>query len=135
MSGFRSIDNTPPNSVCRTPTPELLCSGNQLDRLSPTLPHGMYGSSTLDDPSRAPNDKHPRQFFLATIVGQIFDTYGPRMLIVVGAILISLSLILTSVLSEYYELMIAHGVIFGIGSAMLYSPSVSGKSTYPTGIL
>jgi len=95
----------------------------------------MYGSSTLDDPSRAPNDEHRCQFFLATIVGQIFDTYGPRMLIVVGTILIGLSLILTSVLSEYYELMIAHGVIFGIGSAMLYSPSVSGKSTYPTGIL
>ena len=76
-----------------------------------------------------------RQNFLATIVGEIFDTYGPRMLIVVGTILVGLSLILTSVLSGYYELMITHGVIFGIGSAMLCSPSCSGKSTYPTSIL
>lgn len=75
------------------------------------------------------------QFFLATIVGQIFDAYGPRILLVVGTILIGLSLILTSVLTEYYQLMISHGVIFGIGSAMLYSPSVSGKSIQPAGIL
>jgi len=95
----------------------------------------MYGSSTLDDPSRVPNDEYRHQYSLATIVGEIFDTYGPRMLIVVGTILIGLSLILTSVLSEYHGLMIAHGVIFGIGSAMLYGPSCSGKSTYPTSVL
>jgi MFS family permease len=75
------------------------------------------------------------QFFLATIVGQIFDTYGPRILLVVGTILIGLSLILTSVLTEYYQLMITHGVIFGIGSAMLYTPSVSGEFAYFTGAM
>lgn len=87
----------------------------------------MYHVSSLDDPPRALNDELPHQFFLATIVGQIFDTYGPRVLLVVGSVLIGLSLILTSVLTEYYQLMITHGVIFGIGSSMLYSPSVSGN--------
>jgi MFS family permease len=85
--------------------------------------------STLD---AGTNDKFICQFFLATVVGQIFDAYGPRILLVVGTILVSLSLILTSVFTEYYQLMITHGVILGIGSAMLYTPSVSGKSTYST---
>jgi MFS family permease len=67
------------------------------------------------------------QFFLATIIGQVFDTYGARLLLVGGTILITLSLMLTSIFSQYYQLMICHGVIFGIGSGMLYNPGVSGN--------
>jgi len=115
-----------------TPAPELLRSVYQLDWVSPTLLDGMYALVPYDPPWTQ-NDEHLGQFFLATTVGQIFDVYGPRVLLVVGTILISLSLILTSVLAEYYQLMNPHGVIFGIGNAMLYIPSVSGESAYSTG--
>ena len=67
------------------------------------------------------------------IIGQIFDVYGPCVLLVVGTILIGLSLILTSVLTKYYQLMNTHGVIFGTGSAMLYTLSVSGEPAYSMG--
>jgi len=70
------------------------------------------------------------QFFLATIIGQVFDTYGARFLLIGGTVLVTLSLMLTSIFSQYYQLMICHGVIFGIGSGMLYNPGVSGDSLH-----
>jgi hypothetical protein len=92
----------------------------------------MYDNLTLDYSQLRLNDKHTGQFFPATIVGQIFDTYGPRVLLIVGTILIGLSLILTSIATQYWQLMVCQGVVFGFGSAMLYNPGVSGKPTTGT---
>ncbi|KAF9012418.1 putative monocarboxylate permease [Cyathus striatus] len=64
-------------------------------------------------------------FFPASFCGRFFDLYGPRFLMIGGSVLVVLSLFLVSAFQKYYQLMICQGVLLGLGSAMLYNPSVS----------
>ncbi|KAL1410599.1 hypothetical protein Q8F55_004616 [Vanrija albida] len=64
-------------------------------------------------------------FFGGIFIGRLFDRHGPHVLMVPGALCLVLSLILTSVCTQYYQFLLAQGVLFGLGSTLLFHPSVA----------
>ncbi|KAJ7456115.1 MFS general substrate transporter [Mycena latifolia] len=69
-------------------------------------------------------------FFSGGPIGRVFDTYGPRWIMIAGTIIYVFSIMMTSISTEYYQYLLAHGVLFGLGVGMLFYPSLSSVSTY-----
>ncbi|KAJ7121840.1 MFS general substrate transporter [Mycena crocata] len=69
-------------------------------------------------------------FFSGGPIGRFFDTYGPRWIMIIGSIVYVFSIMMTSISTQYYQYLLAHGVLFGLGVGMLFYPSLSSVSTY-----
>ncbi|KAJ6622076.1 MFS general substrate transporter [Mycena sp. CBHHK59/15] len=69
-------------------------------------------------------------FFSGGPIGRLFDVYGPRWIMIIGTILYVISILMTSISTQYYQYLLAHGVLFGLGVGMLFYPSLSSVSTY-----
>ncbi|KAL2800525.1 putative monocarboxylate permease [Aspergillus keveii] len=59
------------------------------------------------------------------VTGPIFDRGFIRELLVIGTIITVLGVMMLSLAHEYYQVLLAQGVCIGIGSAILYVPSIS----------
>ncbi|KAI2622070.1 major facilitator superfamily domain-containing protein [Xylaria nigripes] len=64
-------------------------------------------------------------FFCGVYIGPLFDKYGPRWLIGPGSIAVVASLMLTSICTEYWQFLLAFGFLGGIGSSLLFTPSIT----------
>lgn len=60
------------------------------------------------------------------VVGKLFDKYGPRYLIIVGTFLHVFGLMMASISTQYYQLLLSQGVCSAIGVAAIFQP---GKNT------
>ncbi|KAF5374180.1 hypothetical protein D9615_008864 [Tricholomella constricta] len=69
-------------------------------------------------------------FFSGCPIGQLFDKYGPRWLLVSGSIIYIFSIMMTSLSSHYYQYILAQGILFGLGVGLLFYPSLASISTY-----
>ncbi|KAJ4482582.1 major facilitator superfamily domain-containing protein [Lentinula aciculospora] len=69
-------------------------------------------------------------FFSGGPIGYLFDKYGPRMLMLVGTICYVLSIMITSISTQYYQYILSQGVLFGLGVGLLFYPSLSSVSTH-----
>ncbi|KAI5462042.1 major facilitator superfamily domain-containing protein [Mariannaea sp. PMI_226] len=69
-------------------------------------------------------------FGLGPIVGRIFDSYGPRPLIIGGTILHVFGLMMASLAKTYYQFLLSQGVCSAIGVACLYSPALACVATW-----
>ncbi|KAJ7130716.1 major facilitator superfamily domain-containing protein [Mycena filopes] len=69
-------------------------------------------------------------FFSGSAIGQLFDAYGPRWLMIGGSVLYIFAIMMTSISTQYYQYLLAHGVLFGLGVGMLFYPSMSSVSTF-----
>jgi MFS transporter, MCT family, aspergillic acid transporter len=58
-------------------------------------------------------------------VGKIFDKYGPRYLILVGSLLHVFGLMMASLSTEYYQIILSQGVCSAIGVAAVYQPALT----------
>lgn len=52
-------------------------------------------------------------------IGRIFDEHGPRMLMIAGTVVLTISVMLISVCTQYYQYILCQGVLFGIGVGLL----------------
>ena len=52
-------------------------------------------------------------------MGHIFDSHGPRVLMVPGTAIVVASIMVTSVCNAYYQYILIQGVIFGLGVGMV----------------
>lgn len=52
-------------------------------------------------------------------MGRFFDEYGPRVLMIPGTLVLVVSIMITSICQEYYQYVLAQGVLFGLGVGML----------------
>jgi len=67
---------------------------------------------------------------VGVLTGPFFDAGYGRSLLAIGSFLVVLSLMMTSLVAQYYQTFLAQGVCFGIGAGMLFVPSVAVVSTY-----
>ncbi len=69
------------------------------------------------------------QAFLATLVGvftgPLYDAGYFRHLIIAGGILVPLGFMMTSLCTQYWQTIIAQGILIGIGNGCLFVPSVA----------
>ena len=61
--------------------------------------------------------------FGGTFVGRIFDTSGPRYLLLVGAFLHVFGLMMTSLSTKYYQLLLSQAICSSIGASMVFYPA------------
>ncbi|KAA8904447.1 hypothetical protein TRICI_005497 [Trichomonascus ciferrii] len=64
-------------------------------------------------------------FFGGVQVGPVFDAYGLKFVIIPGSIGIILSIFFLSLANEYYQFMLGFGILGGISSSMVFTPSIA----------
>ncbi|KAL6302045.1 MFS general substrate transporter [Sparassis latifolia] len=69
-------------------------------------------------------------FFSGGIIGRLFDAYGPTILLALGTVVYTFSIMMTSLASRYYQFILVQGITFGIGSGLIFYPAVSAVSTH-----
>lgn len=53
--------------------------------------------------------------------GRIFDVYGPRWLLIIGTVVYVFGLMMTSLSTQYYQFILAQGVLGAIGSSACFN--------------
>ena len=85
-----------------------------MDRFSAVVDIFLHGASTL-----LPK-WHVGEFLSqGGPIGCAFDAYGPTPLLCSGSVILVSSLVLTSVCVQYYHYLLAQGLLFGLGVAMM----------------
>jgi MFS transporter, MCT family, aspergillic acid transporter len=64
-------------------------------------------------------------FAMGLVVGRVFDRYGPRSLLLGGNSLHVLGLMMASISSTYYQLLLSQGVCSAIGVAAVFQPALN----------
>ncbi|KAI0672426.1 major facilitator superfamily domain-containing protein [Trametes maxima] len=66
-------------------------------------------------------------YFLGTFTGRAFDAYGTKVLIPAGSFICVFSLMMVSLCQkdQVYQVFLSQGVLFGIGIALLFNPSIA----------
>lgn len=59
-------------------------------------------------------------FFGGPIVGKLYDNYGPRWILIVGTFLHVFGLMMASISTEYYQLLLSQGVCSPTGASMIF---------------
>lgn len=59
---------------------------------------------------------------LGPFVGVISDRYGPRFLLLVGTILHVFGVMMTSLGTQYYQILLAQGICSAVGAACIFQP-------------
>lgn len=61
--------------------------------------------------------------FGGIITGKVFDSYGPRPLLLCGLFLHVFGLMMASLAKSYYQILLSQSVCSGIGASMVFYPS------------
>ena len=63
--------------------------------------------------------------FLGPVIGRLNDTYGPRVLVAVGSFLHVFGLMMASLSTEYYQILLSQGVCSAIGVSAVFLPALA----------
>ncbi|CAG8196482.1 unnamed protein product [Penicillium olsonii] len=69
-------------------------------------------------------------FFCGPIFGTLFDSYGPRNILLLGTFLHVFGLMMASLSTEYYQFILAQGICSPIGASAIFNASVNSVSTW-----
>ncbi|KKY15010.1 putative monocarboxylate transporter [Diplodia seriata] len=61
--------------------------------------------------------------FCGPFVGLLFDRFGPRYLLITGAVLHVFGLMMASISKEYYQFVLSQGVCSSIGTSFIFNPA------------
>ncbi|KAK3117170.1 hypothetical protein LTR53_001749 [Teratosphaeriaceae sp. CCFEE 6253] len=64
-------------------------------------------------------------FFCGLQIGPIFDAKGPRVLVAAGTVFLLLCMFLLGSCTKYWHFLVVFGVLGGIGTSLIFTPSVS----------
>ncbi|KAI0653062.1 monocarboxylate permease [Cubamyces menziesii] len=66
-------------------------------------------------------------YFIGTLTGRVFDAYGTKIMIPLGTFICVFSLMMVSLCQkdQAYQVFLSHGVLFGLGIALLFNPAVA----------
>ena len=68
--------------------------------------------------------------FVGVVTGPLFDWGYFRYLIFTGSFLVVFGMMMTSICKEYWQLMLAQGIVVGVGHGCLFVPSVAILPSY-----
>jgi MFS family permease len=86
-----------------------------------------YSSSTV---SWIPSLELFMMFFGGPFFGKTFDNFGPRGLLAAGSVLHVLGLMMTSLSTKYYQILLAQGVCSALGASAIFFAAMSSTSTW-----
>lgn len=75
-----------------------------------------YTNATLVNSSQGP------------IVGALYDNYGPRWLLIGGTCLHVFGIMMTSLGTEYYQILLSQGICSALGVSAIFQPCTSSAS-------
>ncbi|KAI9758540.1 MAG: Altered inheritance of mitochondria protein 24, mitochondrial [Chaenotheca gracillima] len=64
------------------------------------------------------------------IFGKLYDNYGPRYILLFGSFMHVFGIMMTSISTEYYQLLLAQGVCSPIGASAIFYPALSTVGTW-----
>ncbi|KAL1680166.1 major facilitator superfamily domain-containing protein [Schizophyllum commune] len=67
-------------------------------------------------------------FASGACIGHLCDAYGPSWLLLSGGLLTTLSILMTSLSTEFYQFLLSQGVLFGLGAGLLFYPAMTSVS-------
>ncbi|KAJ5729095.1 monocarboxylate transporter [Penicillium malachiteum] len=82
----------------------------------------QYSSSTI---AWIPSLQIFFMFAMGPIVGQLYDKFGPRYLILGGSFLHVFGLMMASISKEYYQVLLSQGVCSAMGTCAIFQPSMT----------
>ncbi|KAJ5259491.1 MFS transporter asaE [Penicillium angulare] len=91
---------------------------HQLDHMSPSTVAWITSLETFV------------MFFAGPIFGYLFDSYGPRWILLGGTLLHVFGLMMTSLSTEYYQFILAQGICSPLGASAIFNASVNSVSTW-----
>ncbi|KAJ8496268.1 hypothetical protein ONZ51_g1203 [Trametes cubensis] len=69
-------------------------------------------------------------FFSGAFVGRLFDAYGPPVILLLGSLMLVFGTMMTSISTQYYQYILAQGVLVAIGIGTVFYPSLAAISTH-----
>lgn len=69
-------------------------------------------------------------FLGAPAVGKIFDSYGPRWLLLCGSFFHVFGLMMTSLSSKYYQILLSQGICSALGASAIFYAANNSSSTW-----
>ena len=68
-------------------------------------------------------------FLFSPLSGYIFDNYGPRVPILLGSVMHVFGLMMLSLSTEYYQIMLSQSICSGLGLSLFFTPSLTAVSS------
>ncbi|KAL7279566.1 hypothetical protein ACG7TL_005966 [Trametes sanguinea] len=69
-------------------------------------------------------------FFSGAFVGRLFDAQGPRLILLFGSLILVFGTMMTSISTQYYQYVLAQGILVAIGIGTVFYPSLAAISTH-----
>ncbi|CDO72294.1 hypothetical protein BN946_scf184970.g146 [Trametes cinnabarina] len=69
-------------------------------------------------------------FFSGAFVGRLFDAHGPRLILLFGSLILVFGTMMTSISAQYYQYVLAQGVLVAVGIGTVFYPSLAAISTH-----
>lgn len=63
-------------------------------------------------------------FFLGPFIGYFFDSYGPRYILLTGTCFHVFGLMMASLATDYYQIMLSQGICSAAGASMCFYPGM-----------
>ncbi|KAF1991433.1 MFS general substrate transporter [Aulographum hederae CBS 113979] len=82
----------------------------------------QYSSSTI---SWIPSLQIFFMLGMGPVVGEIYDHYGPRWFLLGGTFLHVFGIMMASISTKYYQILLSQGICSGIGAAAIFQPAVT----------
>ena len=67
-------------------------------------------------------------FFLGPFIGYFFDSYGPRYILILGTCLHVFGVMMASLATDYYQIMLSQGICSAAGASMCFYPGIYSSS-------
>ncbi|KAI8635186.1 major facilitator superfamily domain-containing protein [Xylariaceae sp. FL1651] len=64
------------------------------------------------------------------IMGRLYDNYGPRWILVIGTIVYSFGLMVTSLSSQYYQFILSQGIVLALGASAVFNCATNSVITW-----
>lgn len=81
-----------------------------------------YSASTI---SWIPSLQIFFMFAMGPVVGMLYDKYGPRWLVFGGSLLHVFGIMMTSLGTQYYQILLAQGICSAIGVSAIFQPAIA----------